>query len=159
MVIIGAKRYFTLIIVPARMMLRRIGGLLHFVFPGGVVVIAGTAVRRQASGRDNGHGCGRIGRPRVGVWRDEKLLAGVGVGKPDDAARVVCIGKQICWTSIYYIVYLSSRRWRLDRPKQKDIVFMLHLKHLCITSMVYFHSSWLLCRSSWSSPYTKELHA
>ena len=67
MVIIGAKRYFTLIIVPARMMLRRIGGLLHFVFPGGVVVIAGTAVRRQASGRDNGHGCGRIGRPRVGV--------------------------------------------------------------------------------------------
>ena len=68
------------------MMLRRIGGLLHFVFPGGVVVIAGTAVRRQASGRDNGHGCGRIGRPRVGV----------GVGKPDDAARVVCIGKQIC---------------------------------------------------------------
>ena len=39
---------------------------------------------------------------------------------------------------------ISSRRWRLDQPKQKAVVFMLKLKNLCNTCMAYFHSVWLL---------------
>ena len=52
----------------------------------------------------------------------------------------------------------SSRRWRLYRPKQKVVVFILNRKkystHECHNSIVV----WLLVCSSCSSPSTAELH-
>ena len=52
----------------------------------------------------------------------------------------------------------SSRRWGLQEPKQKAVVFMLNRKNYatlaCHNSIVV----WLLGRSSCSSPTTKELH-
>ena len=53
----------------------------------------------------------------------------------------------------------SRRRWRLDRPKQKAVVFVLNPKNYATRA---WHNSivvWLLGQSSCSSPSTKELHA
>ena len=52
----------------------------------------------------------------------------------------------------------SSRRWRLDRPKQKAVVFMLNRKINATHAWHNFIVVWLLGLSSSSSPYTKELH-
>ena len=52
----------------------------------------------------------------------------------------------------------SSRRWRLDRPKQKAVVSMLNPKIYATHAWHIFVVVWLLGRSSCSSPYTKELY-
>ena len=51
----------------------------------------------------------------------------------------------------------SSRRCRLDRPKQKAVVFMLNPKKLSNTCLANSIVVWLLGQSSCSSPSTKEL--
>ena len=46
----------------------------------------------------------------------------------------------------------SRRRWRLDRPKQKAVVFVLNPKNYVTCAWHYSIVVWLLGRSSCSSP-------
>ena len=52
----------------------------------------------------------------------------------------------------------SSRRWRLDRAKQKAVVFMLNPKIYATHAWHNFIVVWLLGQFSCSTPFTKELH-
>ena len=49
----------------------------------------------------------------------------------------------------------SSRRWKLDRPKQKAVVFVLNPENYATHA---WHDSIVVGRSTFSSPSTKELH-
>ena len=53
----------------------------------------------------------------------------------------------------------SSRRWRLDRPKQKAVVSMLNPKIYATHAWHIFIVVWLLGWLSCRSPYSKELYA
>ena len=52
----------------------------------------------------------------------------------------------------------SSRRWRLDRAKQKAVVFVLNPKNYATHAWDNSIVVWLLGESSCSSPSTNELH-
>ena len=52
----------------------------------------------------------------------------------------------------------SSRRWRLYRPKQKAVVFILNPKNYATHAWHYSIHVWLLGQSSCLSPTSKKLH-
>ena len=67
--------------------------------------------------------------------------------------------QKIRWALTLPMELFTSKRWRLYRPKQKAVVFMLNPKNY--VTPVWQHSIvvWLLGQSSCSSPSNKELHA
>ena len=60
-------------------------------------------------------------------------------------------------TTLIAMELLSSRRWRLDRPKQKPVVFVLNPENYATHAWHDSIDVWLLGRSTCSSPSTKEL--